>query len=1042
MFFPGRSTPGRKLPTHGSAPRKLLSSLTSWVRRSTCSRSSLRVEPLEDRNLLSVVPALAQPPVPVQDVGASSIGSFHGDSETQTALLDFAFDDSPVLENTEYGTVVSLGGEQTWLATGDPLVPVRESTILLPQGMEIMSVEVSYGDAGRVIGSGVQLLAAPAAIPLDGSVTFDESSITTVSTSFPDQAAVTYSNHTLSGYNLGTLRVFPVQYDAITDKLTYHSSISVGVTVGSTTGDGAGGSELGIRNSAADRDRVAQLIDNPEALGGYEHTPPPADASSLPPTVNPLPGGSLEYVVITSSALADSFQPLIASKTARGLSAGIVTTETIYASYSGTETGDYADRIRHFITTAYAFWGTQWVLLGGDVEVVPQRGVYVSQGSTVDYDLPTDMYFACLDGTWNGDGDGTWGERYDGAGGGDVDLVPEVYLGRAPVSNATEAQNFVAKTVQYETTAHSNATTAVWLGEQLDSRTWGSYSSIPIRDRAIPDDWNLVERYDSSATWSGNQFRDDLNAGPHLVNHLGHANSTYNARLANYKVAGLANDDPYFMYSQGCYSGSFDTHDLAIAENHVVDDHGAFGVVMNSRYGWYMPGSTPAASHYYAMEFWDAVFNEDKLHLGEANQDSRDDNLFRVGGTGVYRWIHLEVNLLGDPETPLQIGDFQPPPEGDPGHLPGLYDPGQSEFLQRHSIGAGPTDRDFVYGVADAGWVPLAGDWNGDGTDTVGLYAPDSSTFFLNNVNATRNADVVFSYGPGGLGWIPIVGDFNGDGVDTVGLYAPDSSTFFLNNANTTRNADVVFSYGPGGLGWMPIVGDWNGDGVDTVGLYAPDSSTFFLNNANTTCPADTVFGYGPAGFGWEPLVGDWDADDTDTVGLYAPDSSTFFLNNANTTRNADSTFAYGSGGQGFSALCGAWTASGGSPLQADESADHGDRLGLAAEAVDDLASNGGALADRPGPLLKPSDLDTIYRDGDPLSQPATADGRWQAIVSEQGAAGRGRDDTGRPKVSSDALGRLLEMDLLDASLDALAGELLPADGPGVAELDELFGRL
>src|SRR5262249_46478921 len=106
--------------------------------------------------------------------------------------------------------------------------------------------------------------------------------------------------------------------------------------------------------------------------------------------------------------------------------------------------------------------------------------------------------------------------------------------------------------------------------------------------------------------------------------------------------------------------------------------------------------------------------------------------------------------------------------------------------------------------------------------DTPGLYVPSSGFFFLRNSNSTGVADVMFPYGPGGLGWLPLAGDWNGDGTDTVGLYDPATSTFFLRNTNSAGPADLTFPYGPAGSGWIPIVGDWDGNGTTTVGLYAP----------------------------------------------------------------------------------------------------------------------------------------------------------------------------------------------------------------------------
>jgi hypothetical protein len=148
----------------------------------------------------------------------------------------------------------------------------------------------------------------------------------------------------------------------------------------------------------------------------------------------------------------------------------------------------------------------------------------------------------------------------------------------------------------------------------------------------------------------------------------------------------------------------------------------------------------------------------------------------------------------------------------------------------------------------------------------------------LKNTNAAGAADLVFSYGPAGEidKWIPIAGDWNADGIDTIGLYKNYSSdifsstSFYLKNTNAAGDADLVFHYGPArpqGSSWIPIAGDWNADGIDTIGLYNPfnERSEFFLRNSNTAGGADLTFSYG---WGvpliaeqrhWLPLAGDWD---------------------------------------------------------------------------------------------------------------------------------------------------------------------------------------
>lgn len=202
----------------------------------------------------------------------------------------------------------------------------------------------------------------------------------------------------------------------------------------------------------------------------------------------------------------------------------------------------------------------------------------------------------------------------------------------------------------------------------------------------------------------------------------------------------------------------------------------------------------------------------------------------------------------------------------------GLYLPFESSFFLKNTNSARPADLAFQFGPnADETtqpMQPLIGDWNGDGTDTVGLYHAGTGTFYLKNTNEAGPADLAFQYGPANFnnsGWKQLAGDWNGDGVDTVGLYRSQISTFFLKNTNAAGEADLVFQYGPG-MGWMPLAGDWNGDGIDTVGFYNQDMSagTFYLKNSNAQGPADLTFVYGPplhplpSEDRWMPLVGAW----------------------------------------------------------------------------------------------------------------------------------------------------------------------------------------
>ena len=213
----------------------------------------------------------------------------------------------------------------------------------------------------------------------------------------------------------------------------------------------------------------------------------------------------------------------------------------------------------------------------------------------------------------------------------------------------------------------------------------------------------------------------------------------------------------------------------------------------------------------------------------------------------------------------------------------GVFRPSTGELFLKNANSSGFADTYIIFG--NPGDYPVAGDWNGDGVDSVGIYR--NGVFYLRNTNTTGFADIVVPFGnPGDQ---PVVGDWNGDGVDTIGIYR--NGNFILRNSNTAGPPDLVFTLGdPGDVG---IAGDWNGDGIVTCGVFRPSNGIVYLKNSNTTGFADLAFVFGNAGD--KPVAGDWNGDGTDTVGIYR--DGLFYLTNSNTTGFADIVFVLGNSG-------------------------------------------------------------------------------------------------------------------------------------------------
>jgi hypothetical protein len=155
----------------------------------------------------------------------------------------------------------------------------------------------------------------------------------------------------------------------------------------------------------------------------------------------------VEYVIVTNQALATAFKELADFRNGLGTSASIAIVDSIYRYFSGT---DEIEKVRNYLNDFYQAGG-RFVLLGGDDVTVPVRYVYYYDTDHPPDDhyhlMPSDLYYADLEGDWDADGDGIWGEPSDDS----PSLTPEIIVGRLPVSTPEEVHSYISKLIQYMT---------------------------------------------------------------------------------------------------------------------------------------------------------------------------------------------------------------------------------------------------------------------------------------------------------------------------------------------------------------------------------------------------------------------------------------------------------------------------------------------------------------------------------------------------------------------------------------------------------------
>jgi hypothetical protein len=218
----------------------------------------------------------------------------------------------------------------------------------------------------------------------------------------------------------------------------------------------------------------------------------------------------------------------------------------------------------------------------------------------------------------------------------------------------------------------------------------------------------------------------------------------------------------------------------------------------------------------------------------------------------------------------------------------GVYKSGV--FYLRNSNSTGIADITAYFGGAVSD-LPVVGDWNGDGVDSIGVYRSNTGFFFLSDSNTAPavNYTVLF----GNPGDTPFAGRWTADMIGSgVGVYRNANGILYKKKLLTNGFDDFFAIFGnPGDVGFA---GDWDADGFDSIGVYRSSVQTWYLSDNSTPggitfSDVDFVYDIGLNA----PVVGDWDAD-TDSTPGYLTSTGVFSLHPNNAAPGTDIVFAFG----------------------------------------------------------------------------------------------------------------------------------------------------
>lgn len=170
---------------------------------------------------------------------------------------------------------------------------------------------------------------------------------------------------------------------------------------------------------------------------------------------------SYDLIILTPSEFANELEPLVTHKNNRDISTKLVTLSDIYNGiYFPIQGRDNQEMIKYFIKDAFEQWDIRYVMLVGGFDQFPARytNVYVNYGQGDSESFVSDLYYAdILDEngfcSWDSNrndlfGEFDWGNTHETD---DVDIYPEVGLGRLACISENQVTTVVNKIIQYET---------------------------------------------------------------------------------------------------------------------------------------------------------------------------------------------------------------------------------------------------------------------------------------------------------------------------------------------------------------------------------------------------------------------------------------------------------------------------------------------------------------------------------------------------------------------------------------------------------------
>jgi len=319
--------------------------------------------------------------------------------------------------------------------------------------------------------------------------------------------------------------------------------------------------------------------------------------------------GAYDLLIISPSQFCDELQPLVEHKNNfMGIKTKLVELENIPSIGR-----DKAEDIKYYIKDAIETWGIKFVLLVGSAEKLPVRYVYVNDDYETNF--VSDLYYADIYdengnfSSWDTNNNNIFAEFNYNGNFDEMDLYPDVYLGRLACKNEEEVNKVVNKIINYE---KNRAYTQDWFSNIIlcggdtvpgdnDNIDEGEYANQAILD--------TMDGFTGTKIWASNgrlYYKSDIDnafeGGAGFVDFSGHGNPTVWATHPHNKentwipMGGYGINDAYTLLNgeklpivviSACSCSKFDEREDCFGWSFISNGNGgAIASLGNTGLGW------------------------------------------------------------------------------------------------------------------------------------------------------------------------------------------------------------------------------------------------------------------------------------------------------------------------------------------------------------------------------------------------------------------------------------------------------------------------